>query len=152
MNEAAERAIREWMAHLLATNGIERCDDLHIHKIAPEFKDPNRWAAGMVECFASAHRIRSDAAPHKVLALLCSLRSGQHSTPRDMDEPSTQMDRTPPSLYLFHKEQEPWRERAQFEEVLPLRPDSFPLLQPTKVVLWRWTAGGERLSILAFVA
>lgn len=152
MNEAADRAIREWMAHLLATDGIERYDDLHINKIAPEFKDPNCWAAGMVECFALARRIRSDAAPHKVLALLCSLRSGQHSILRDMDELSTQMDRTPPSLYLFHEEQEPWRERAQFEELLALRPESFPLLQSTKVVLWRWTADGVRLSTLAFVA
>lgn len=69
-----------------------RYDDLHINMLNSRFRDREFWLEGLVECFAAARVICSEAAPDKILALLCSLRADREATPSDMDELLLQMD------------------------------------------------------------
>jgi hypothetical protein len=98
-----------WMQRILDTGGIERLDDLHVDTISPEWKEHETWVDGSSEAIKLARKSRSRIAPDKVLALMCSLTSESSETPpASIEDLATQIDWSPPSLYLFEPYSEPW--------------------------------------------
>lgn len=101
--------IDRWMQMVLDTQGVERFDDLHIDRIDPEWKGRDTWINGSSESLKLARKSRQCIAPDKVLALMCSLICGPDEIlPASLDDLASQIDCSPPSLYLFERGSEPW--------------------------------------------
>jgi hypothetical protein len=98
------------MRMVVATGGIERFDDLHIDRIDPAWRDRGFWLKGCSDAIDLAKELKKTIAPDKSLALMCALVSekGELAPPRTPAELLEQTDWSPPSLYLFDPESEPW--------------------------------------------
>ena len=102
-------AIEEWMRMILATGGVERFDDLHVDQIARQWETRESWLHASSEALSLAYPVWQSIAPGKTLALMCSLSSEPNQNPPEsVDELITQIDWSPPSLYLFEPGSEPW--------------------------------------------
>jgi hypothetical protein len=102
------RVIERWMLQVSQDGGIERFDDLHIDQIDPRWKNRPLWA----EASSSAFRSGVDVRNRLKLPLIVGLGMSLHSDTVVGDdiglaELITQVDWSPPSLYLFREGQEP---------------------------------------------
>jgi hypothetical protein len=95
---------------VLDTDGIERFDDLHIDKIDSAWRGRESWVDGCSEALHLAIQVKTQIAPDKILAMMCSLSSDESAfiVPRSPNELAEQIDWQPPSLYLFDPGNEPW--------------------------------------------
>ena len=137
--EHQEDKIREWMQQVLATDGIERADDLHIDDIDPGWVEQTDRVEEMKQSLRLARPIRSTLAPEKVLALVCSLEEGPREAPLTLDKLAAQFDWSPPSLYLFHPGKEPWKNADLTSKFTRLPLEGFQGLDITELFLQEWS-------------
>lgn len=102
--------IEQWMLAIIKDDGVHRFDDLHIDKIEPEWEGRKEWIEGGLESFRIAMALRDGNRLPFAVALGFSLQSGDR--PRgvdfhDREEIRQRLDWSPPSLYLFHRGEEP---------------------------------------------
>jgi hypothetical protein len=105
--------IEAWMTTIVQDGGVERYDSLHIDKIDLQWVHREHWLEGGTEAFRLAQLVRDQCGLALIVALAYSLESGE--APRGMnfrtsDEFHAQLDWSPPSLYLFHPDREPWNQ------------------------------------------
>jgi hypothetical protein len=140
--------IDRWMHMILDTGGIERLDELHVDTIDPEWKERKTWVDGSSEAIKLARMSRSRIAPNKVLALMCSLKSeSSERPPGSIEDLATQIDWSPPSLYLFEPYSEPWNVSS---EVTVIRLNQ--LFSGCTCLLLEFAAAGEPTPHRSFVA
>lgn len=102
--------IEQWMLAIIQDRGVRRFDDLHIDKIEPRWKDRREWIEGGLESFRIATAIRDANQLPFVVGLGFSLQSSDWRRGVDFHDPEEireRLDWSPPSLYLFHRGQEP---------------------------------------------
>jgi hypothetical protein len=108
-----EEVIEQWMLAIVSDGGVRRFDDLHIDQVDPEWTQRSQWIAGGLEALRIAIDIRNRNQLPFAVGLGFSLESGDH--PRGVDfrtkeEFCERLDWSPPSLYLFHRGEEPHTE------------------------------------------
>jgi hypothetical protein len=103
------RVIESWMMQVSEDGGIERYDDLHVDDIDPDWKNRNLWAEASYWTFQSAVEVRDKLKLPFTLGLGMSLRSDELEEGHGihLTQLISQVDWTPPSLYLFKRGQEP---------------------------------------------
>jgi hypothetical protein len=101
--------IQEWMNHVHSTGGVERYDDLHIDLIDAKWKPREMWISSGIAALALASSMQVSIKQGFAVALGMSLGVRQpHKIPSTTADLVEQIDRTPPSLYLFRSGREPW--------------------------------------------
>lgn len=117
MNDAHsyKHIIETWMDSVTSDGGVDRFDDLHIDQISPSFSNRSEWVRGGVEMFIVAKTCLEKYGDTVTLALAFSLEASV--TPKGPSAISSvnfsdQIDWSPPSLYLFWRNREPWAEKV----------------------------------------
>ena len=121
-----EIIIADWLKKVRLEGGIERFHDLHIDDVSLLFRERATWVQGGLECLASAEKIILAEGGREVVALAMSLEST--NTPKGIDfqnrsELTAMLDWSPPSLYIFLKDREPWALEYIDKEVFVSRAD-----------------------------
>ena len=116
--ELKER-IRSWMIRVVQERTDVSFDDLHIDEIIDRFRDRAAWVDGAVECLQVAALIRNSEQWPFTIAVGFSLRS--NPAPSGLGavrqlELTSEVDDSPPSLYLFEQGNEPWKTDEDFHE------------------------------------
>ena len=103
------RVIEQWMTQVSQDGGIARYDDLHLDAIDPRWKDRRLWAEASSSAFQSGVEVRNQLKLPYILGLGMSLRPDAVEMTNDirLAEMTSQVDWTPPSLYLFCQGQDP---------------------------------------------
>jgi hypothetical protein len=119
--EERETRIQDWLTAVVKDGGIDRYDDLHVDQIDLHWASREHWMQGSLEAFKIAVRLRNVQMIDLAVVLAFSLNSSENregvnfSTPEALE---AQLDWSPPSLYLFHRGQEPWTQVGA--EAVPL--------------------------------
>lgn len=98
------------MVETIGNDGIRRFDDLHIDQIEPAWKDRGLWIEGGLEAFRTAIELRDRNELPFAVGLGFSLEAGREPRGADFHGPEELRDRldwSPPSLYMFHRGEEP---------------------------------------------
>jgi hypothetical protein len=118
----ARGAIEAWFTAIVQDGGVERYDHLHIDKIDARWARREHWLEGGTEAFRLTRRVRDRHGLALIVALAYSLESGEALRGmnfRTPDEFQAQLDWSPPSLYLFHPNHDPWNQSGA-EVVKPI--------------------------------
>jgi hypothetical protein len=110
--------IEAWMLSNVRTGGFNRYDDLHIDRIDERWRHRKNWIDGGLEALRLGVELRDKHQLEFTVALGCSLLvsgSSPLGLPRRSEDLASQLDSSPPSLYLFPKRQEPWLESGGTE-------------------------------------
>ena len=150
-----ETTIRRWMLATVSDGGIQRHDDLHVDKIDESWKDPKSWVSAGLIAYGLALRVRRELGLEVTVALGFSLVDAQ-DTSRDVfqtrEEFEEQLDRSPPSLYLFEVGNQ--QHLSATVRLNPLPKALFSKLpEDTRSFLLRWLAedGSPRRSVFVQV-
>lgn len=126
MNQATEveriEKIRTWMAGVIEHGAYERYDDLHLDKIDPAYVEPLTWLSAGAACLNTAIAIRDDNRWPFAVALGMSLKGGPERIGRNFtsyERLASELDWTPPSLYLFPRGDRSWLGGPELEELGP---------------------------------
>ena len=106
-----QNAIESWMFRIIADGGVDRYDDLHIDRIDAAWKRRELWLPAALRAYELAIDIRDRGDLQFSIVLGFSLRSGEQMKGMNFKtraEFEREFNQTPPSLYLFRPEQEPW--------------------------------------------
>ncbi|MHB8525641.1 MAG: hypothetical protein ACYDD2_05715 [Candidatus Acidiferrales bacterium] len=110
-NSKRRRIIEQWLLSNVKTHGLERYDDLHIDKIDEQWKPREVWFDAGIEALQLAVELRDRRALEFTVALGFSLMDGKPLSKFDFKKKYQLMrhvDWSPPSLYLFGRNAEPW--------------------------------------------
>ncbi len=105
-----EEIIEQWMLAIVNDGGVRRFDDLHIDKIDPGWKPRQQWIEGGLEALRVALAVRDRHQLAFTVGLGFSLESGSRPIEIDFHAPEEfceRLDWSPPSVYLFHRGEEP---------------------------------------------
>lgn len=111
-NDTLRTEIASWITGLLQGSGLGSFDDLHVDDIHRDFQRRETWADAMRICLHIAEGITRLLGANATVVIGASLTAdpdGEDLAPESLEALVTQTDWTPPSLYLFHLGQEPWR-------------------------------------------
>lgn len=140
------------MLETVTNGGIERLDDLHVDRIDDDWKQRAAWVAAGVTAYPLAVRICADLGLDVTVGLAFSLLDAKDDSLETFEtqkEFESQLDWSPPSLYLFKAGDH--QHLSGTVRVNPL-PESLMSLLPqgTKSFLLRWAAenGEERRSVI----
>lgn len=106
-----KKAIEQWMLSNVKTRGNEKYDDLHIDKIDEQWKPREVWFDGGIEALELAVELRNLHALEFTVATGFSVVPGKPLSNFDFSKRYQFMrsvDWSPPSLYLFRRNEEPW--------------------------------------------
>jgi hypothetical protein len=125
-----EEVIEKWMLTIVEDGGVRRFDDLHIDKIDSAWKNRAYWIEGGLEAFRVARALRNRSGLLVTVAIAFSLTSG--SQPRGIDfqtqkEVEERLNWSPPSLYLFHRGEEPRNKMVPGDSDRDLNPSMFAI-------------------------
>lgn len=110
--EASRRnVIKAWLERIIRTGSYHAFEDLHIDVVDSSLRKRGSWIPGGVECLTLASEELEAFGVPAVVALGLSLRS--HDVPSGLDASSigeleSELEDSPPSLYLFDRGDEPW--------------------------------------------
>ncbi len=93
--------------------GVQRFDDLHIDKIDMNWKPRERRIEAGIQAYRIALDLRNGYELPFSISLTFSMEAGNQRRGVDFDtqaELEQRLDHTPPSLYLFEWDKEPWVE------------------------------------------
>jgi hypothetical protein len=108
------------MVHVIQARRDLAFDDLHVDEISERFRAAEVWIEAAIESLQTAILIRNTERWTYTVAAGFSLRSTSTPTglPSDqLAEIVSEMDDSPPSLYLFKMGDEPWVEDTAFREL-----------------------------------
>jgi hypothetical protein len=126
-----QSVIESWIIAIIADGGVERFDDLHIDKVDYRWAHREHWVSGGLEAFQLARRLRDQYELALTVALAYSLESDDRPTGINFatpDEFQAQLDWSPPSLYLFDRDHQPWALSA--EVAAPLDASTLSVITP----------------------
>src|SRR6516162_9277575 len=101
MDSWHQTKIRDWMLATISNGGIDRLDDLHVDKIDENWKQRANWISASLRAYELAVTPQSDLGLSVKVALAFSLLDGMGQTLDTEEEFESQLDWSPPSLYLF---------------------------------------------------
>lgn len=148
MDSRHEPKIREWMLATVSNGGIERLDDLHVDEIDENWKQRTNWIRGSIRAYELAVKLQSSLRLSAKVALAFSLLDGPSHTFDTEEEFQSQLDWSPPSLYLFKTgDQKHLSSVVQFDPLPKALASRFP--PGTKSFLLRWATedGSQRRSV-----
>lgn len=114
--------IRVWMAGVIEHRSYERYEDLHLDKIDPAYREPSTWLSAGATCLDAAIAIRDANRWPYAVALGMSLKAGPGRIGRNFNRyagVASGLDWTPPSLYLFPRDDRSWLGGPGLEELGP---------------------------------
>jgi hypothetical protein len=94
-----------------------RFDDLHIDEIDSRYRSSSEWMSGCREVMLTIISSQVVVPAGFTIALGISLRAGPEAvgiTFQSSEELNAELTATPPSLYLFERDNEPWLEYPEF--------------------------------------
>jgi hypothetical protein len=109
-----ELVIESWMRAVINDGGVDRYDDLHIDAIDERWKHRPLWISGALESHDLALTVRDRNGFDISIGVGFSLEPSNFPGGVNFgtrEELECQLNRTPPSLYLFHSGTEPWAKR-----------------------------------------
>lgn len=121
--QSREGVIASWMGSLVKDGKIGSFDDLHIDQIDSEWKDKKHWFAAGAEALRIAVGVRNKRGYTADITLAFSLNSGE--TPRgvnfrDSASFESELNWSPPSLYLDKPGVAPWDQGATVDSQRPI--------------------------------
>ncbi len=148
MDSRHEAKIREWMLATMSNGGIERLDDLHVDDIDENWKQRTNWIPCSIRAYELAVRLQCELGLGVKVALAFSLLDGVGQTFDTEEEFETQLDWSPPSLYLFKADDQQHMSNVVRVDPLPKAVAS-RLPQGTKSFLLQWATkdGSVRRSV-----
>jgi hypothetical protein len=149
MDSRHETKIREWMLATISNGGIDRLDDLHVDDIDENWKQRTNWISASIRAYEVAVRLQSNLGLSVKVALAFSLLDGMGQTFYTEEEFESQLDWSPPSLYLFNAgDQQHLSNVVRFNPLPKAVASRFP--QGTKAFLLQWATedGGVRRSVI----
>ena len=150
MESRHETKIREWMLATISNGGIDKFDDLHIDNIDENWKQRSKWISGGIRAYELAVRLQSKLGLSVKVALAFSLLDGEGQTFDDQEEFESQLDWSPPSLYLFKAGDQKHLSSIVRSDPLPKSVASrFP--EGTKSFLLQWQADDGTIRRSVFV-
>ena len=148
MDSQRETRIRQWMLATNSDGGIDRLDDLHIDHIDEDWKERANWISGSIRAYELAVKLQSNLRPRVKVALAFSLLDGIGQSFDTEEQFESQLDWSPPSLYLFKAgDQQHLSKVVQFDPLPKALASRFPC--GTKSFLLQWTTedGSVRRSV-----
>jgi len=148
MDSRHETKIREWMLATISNGGIDRLDDLHVDDIDGNWKQRANWISAGIRVYELAVRLQNDLGLNVKVALGFSLLDGMGQTFDTEEEFESQLDWSPPSLYLFKAgDQQHLSGVVRFDPLPNAVASRFP--QGTKSFLLQWATedGSVRRSV-----
>jgi len=140
------------MLATVSNGGIERLDDLHVDDIDGIWKDPTSWVSAGLIAYRLALGLRRELGLDVTIALGFSLVDDQGNSGdvfETQEQFEKQLDRSPPSLYLFKVGDQ--KHLSATVRVDPLPKVLFSQLpEDTKSFLLRWLAedGSQLRSVI----
>lgn len=139
MESAQEIRIRDWMLATMSNGGIDRLDDLHVDAIDENWKPRDNWISAGIRAYELAVQLQSKLGLNVKVALAFSLLDGRAQTFGTEEEFESQLDWSPPSLYLFNAGDEQHLASAvEFGPLPKALASRFP--HGTKSFLLQWAA------------
>jgi len=136
------------MLATISDGGIDRLDDLHVDAIDASCKKRSNWISGSIRAYELAVRLQSNLGLNVKVALAFSLLDGMGQTFETEEEFESQLDWSPPSLYLFKAgDQNHLSNVVRFDPLPKAMASRFP--EGTKSFLLQWPTedGGVRRSV-----
>lgn len=106
-----EQIITTWINTAVGEGGIDRYDDLHIDQIDDSWASPDSWENAGIEALSLAVSVRDRLQLNIAVAVAWSLRTDgiRHTIGFEQKHYlGSEMNGSPPSLYLFRYGAEPW--------------------------------------------
>jgi hypothetical protein len=119
-----EEIIGQWMLRIIADNGVDRYDDLHIDRIDSAWAEKNSWIEHGLKAFQIAVAARDRNSAPFTVGLGFSLNADGEENGVNFQtraELSARLNSSPPSLYLFRRGSEPHRQNGS-AGIYPLDP------------------------------
>lgn len=113
-----KRAIAEWVLRVAADKSYRSFNDLHVDEIASNWKRRDRWIDAAVETLNVAAQVRNQANLPFTVAVGFSLISNPSRfgvSARVLRDLLPELEFSPPSLYLFPRNEEPWTTDDDFQ-------------------------------------
>lgn len=110
-SQSREDAIASWMASVVKEGKIGLFDDLHVDQIDAGWKDRKHWLSAGAEALRIAAEIRNKRGYAADVTLAFSLTSGETPRGAHFRDPASfesELDWSPPSLYLDKPGVAPW--------------------------------------------
>jgi hypothetical protein len=148
MESRQEAKIREWMLATISNGGIDRLDDLHIDAVDENWKQRANWISGSIRAYEVAVRLQSTLGLSAKVVLAFSLLDGMGQTFENEEEFESQLDWSPPSLYLFKAGDQQHLSSVVRSDPLPKAVASrFPQGTKSFLLQWRTEEGSVRRSV-----
>lgn len=115
-----QKRIESWMRDTISSERYKAFDDLHIDQVDQEFQEQAAWLDGSITCLEIALAIRNKERWPFSVAVGLSLVSGNEPIGVsfvDVAELARHLDHSPPSLYIFARNAEPWTTDHDFRQL-----------------------------------
>ena len=148
MDSRHESKIREWMLATISNGGIERLDDLHIDDIGDCWKQRTNWIPASIRAYELAVMLQSNLGLNVKIALAFSLLDGMGQTFDTEEEFQSQLDWSPPSLYLFRAgDHKHLSNIVRFDPLPKTLASRFPPGTKSFLLQWATEDGTQRRSV-----
>jgi hypothetical protein len=107
-----EQAVREWVSNNIKTKGYLQCDDIHVDEICAECSDKSRWLICSIEVMHAVSSLGDHFRAEFSAAVGIAMQSAEDPLGVNFSDFRgflSELTVTPPSLYVFPRNQEPWR-------------------------------------------
>jgi len=148
MDSRHVRKIREWMLATMSNGGIERLDDLHVDGIDEAWAQRTNWIPASIRAYELAVTLQSNLGLSVKVALAFSLLDGTGQTFDTEEEFQSQLDWSPPSLYLFKAgDQQHLSNVVQFDPLPTALVSRFPPGTKSFLLQWDMEDGSQGRSV-----
>lgn len=120
--------IETWAAEVIRHHRIDDFDDLHLDEISEEFRARDTWIAASEQCLELGARVMTQFPGEYAIVVGISLTSNDGPVGirvDGLDALGTELDWSPPSLYVVKRAAPPWVDSGQegcIELTEPFRP------------------------------
>jgi hypothetical protein len=124
-SQKREEIIERWMLTIVNDGSVRRFDDLHVNEIDPLWESRQQWIKGGLEALRIALAVRDKNHLPFTVGLGFSLESANRPIGVDFQSPEEfyeKIDWSPPSLYVFHRGEEPDKQVRSTDAVRYLNP------------------------------
>lgn len=122
MTDKGKECILTWLKRAAGGGSFKRFDDLHVDEIEPDARERSMWLEKGLEYLSFAASARDAHQIPFVVTLAMGLGSSvvkKGITFNSKDLLEREIDDSPPSLYLFYKEQPEWISLSKVRVQIP---------------------------------